>query len=172
MEIKEILLTLGFMLLGSLLTFMAAWYWFQKRVNDEKSKEIAAEHIALLTQSILPMNTAFQTILVRELTHFHTPKMDALLEKLGPPYALSTAEEIELSQALEQRTKDMGTEIDQSEREAAIILPYIMRRVRAESDAIRKKNIDKVAFVTFAEPTKIVTGPLVFPTRRKEDEKP
>lgn len=183
MDIQQILLTFGFMVIGSGFTFMAAWYWWQKKEAAEKAKAIETEHkklveqvddlenkIALLTQSILPMNTAFQTILVRELTHYHTPVMDELLEKLGPPYTLTDAEEVQLSQALAQRTQDMGDKITEPERDAARILPYIMKRVKAETEKIRQKQIDKVAFVTFAEPTKIKTGPLVFPKQEPKKE--
>jgi hypothetical protein len=181
MEVEQILLTLGFTLLGAFITFAFAWYWYQKRIADEKAKEIAEAHkklgekvddlenrLALLTQSVLPMNTAFQTILVRELTHYHEKRTDYLLEQLGPPNIISEAEEEELSNALEKRTHDMGEEIGQSEREAAIILPYIIKRVRAETKKIKQGKISEVDFVAIAEPNKSIVSPIEFPKEEKK----
>ena len=86
-----------------------------------------------LAQTVLPLSTAFQAILVKELTHFHTPEMDKLLAKLGPPYSLTLDDESRLTHLLLERMTDKGVEFDESEKEAALILPYVMKRVRRDT---------------------------------------
>lgn len=138
-------------------TFAMASYW-----NNRQTKATAAENLAkaaataalnlaaasaatvsritelerqlsLVTQAVVPISTAFQAILIKELTHYHTPRMDELMTRVGPPSTLSIAEEAELAHLLSQRTKDMGDEITESERDAAMILPIVMKRARAEA---------------------------------------
>ena len=101
-----------------------------------KRVEIIDRQLAMVGQAVMPISTAFQAILVKELTHFHTPRMDALLEKLGPPFTLTEAEEEELLLALQEREQDMGDQITPSERDAAHIFPAVMRRARMEAQAL------------------------------------
>jgi hypothetical protein len=90
------------------------------------------EKIGILSLPVQQMSAAFQISLVRQLTHFHTPRLDALLAKLGPPFTLTESEQGELIAALKEREADMGALIDDSEREAAKMLPAVMRRVAVE----------------------------------------
>jgi hypothetical protein len=130
---------------GVVLSFLATWFWFQRNLAFKKADELAGAQVkllarvselesqsSLLKQQVTPIAAAFQAILVRELTHFHTPVMDALLVKLGPPNTLTDEEEQELADALEQRTKDMGDQITDSERDAAQMLPFLIRRAKRE----------------------------------------
>jgi hypothetical protein len=90
--------------------------------------------LAVIGSTVEPISTAFQALLIKQLTHFHTPELDALLVKVGQqPYALEPKEEARLTELLAQRTTDMGELIDDLERDAAHILPFIIRRVRAEA---------------------------------------
>src|ERR1700686_3873345 len=85
------------------------------------------EKIGILSLPVQQMSAAFQMAIVKQLTHFHTPKLDALLAKLGPPFMLTEAEMEELIAELKNREQDMGQLIDDGEREAAKMLPAIMR---------------------------------------------
>jgi hypothetical protein len=148
-------------LLTAGLGFMAARYWFVKnqavalvkaaedearRIKDGHDKlvqrvyELEREH-AVVKSAVVPITTAFQALLIKELTHFHTPVMDALMVKIGPPNTLTSEEETQLAELLEQRAKDMADEIPDSEREAAHILPIIMRRAKVEQDQIAQDSV-------------------------------
>jgi hypothetical protein len=132
----------------SALTFVGALYWVRR---DAQEKSVAAKiaatlalqlrvveletKLGLLTQSIQPIAAAFQAVLVKQLTHYHTPKLDALLKKLGPPLELTAEDEVQLHLELKLRTKDMGDEIDESERAAAGMLPLVMTRVKYELES-------------------------------------
>lgn len=144
-DTKRLRTALIVMLATSLLSFSGAWYWFVKAQDERTAAAVHVADQALLVrvaelekqlasvqESVVPISAAMQALLVKQLTHFHTPVMDALLVKLGPPNTLTEAEEKELIIALEQRTRDMGPLIDDSERDAAMMLPMIIRRVRLE----------------------------------------
>src|SRR4029077_854944 len=94
------------------------------------------EKLSLVTAQVVPFSTAFQQILVAQLTHAHTPELDALMAKIGPPITLTEVEEARMYRLLTERQADMEAEISQEEREAALILPYVMRRARAEQAQI------------------------------------
>ena len=113
------------------LTILAMFY----KVYVSRVARVEAK-MASIGDTILPISMAFQAILIKELTHFHTPEMDALLVKIGPPFALTIGEEARLATLLTQRAEDMGDKITQSEREAATILPAIMRRARVEAEKL------------------------------------
>ena len=89
--------------------------------------------LSLMGQVVLPISTVFRNVLVKELTHFHTPATDALLAKID---VLTPDEEAELLRLLAQREQDMGHRISASEREAAHMLPLIMKRAKAEARAL------------------------------------
>jgi len=112
----------------------------EKLIEENKKLEgrIAdmEKSMLLVNQQVLPMNAAFQAILIRELTHFHTPRMDELMKKMGPPCALNEGERDELHILLKERTRDMGDTISESERDAARMLPMMMRRVAREAAEI------------------------------------
>lgn len=108
--------------------------------------------IDLMGQAALPIGVVLQRILVKELTHFHTPRIDALLAKLGPPFALTAKEEAELLAALDARQQDRGTEIPESEREAARILPAIINRVRRDLAATTLETVLQYQMVSIVPP--------------------
>lgn len=129
----------------AILSFVAALYWANRNAKKESVARVAAAEsalklrvlaletqLAVVNQSIQPISVAFQAILIKQLTHYHTPKLDALLKKLGPPLCLTADEEVEIGRLLHERTRDMHDEIDQSERDAATMLPFVMARVRHE----------------------------------------
>jgi len=143
---KAAVVPLATLLAGALLTFLASWFWWFKKVrqSDAEKLSLAAEtlvkrvndlerQLGLVNQAIVPISAAFQAILVKELTHFHTPVMDALMVKLGPPYILTDAEEQELIVALAQRANEMSSLITESERDAATMLPMVIKRVKTET---------------------------------------
>jgi len=142
---NSILLTV----VGVILSFATAWFWFAKNAAVEKARVIAIDHeavkarlasaeaqLARIDQVVVPINTMMQAMLVRELTHQHTPEMDLLLKKLGPPSTLTANETRRLLVLLDERTRDMGPLITASERGAAAIMPVIMERAKAEQDLI------------------------------------
>lgn len=142
--------------MSALISFASVAYWTRiarrdkarERKQDETRQSLEqAKHerddilmrlvkietsLAVIDQKVMPISTALQTILVKELTHFHTPRMDSLLSRIGPPSQLTDEEEAELTLALLERTRDMGDLISDSERDAAFILPAIMRRAKVE----------------------------------------
>jgi len=133
--------------LGAILTFTMNLFFFKKNAQVKETERIATEHrelvervgkmevtLTMIGQSILPMSTAFQAILVKELTHFHTPVVDALLEKLGPPLTITEEEMETLKAELIKRTEELDPLVGEAERESAIILPYVIKRVKRERD--------------------------------------
>lgn len=143
----ELFIRIGMLLATAVVSFLASWFWFKKnnqredmQRQDERSGadrsriEQLEKQLAALTQNVLPISAAFQAILIKQLTHFHTPELDALLEGLERD-TLTAEDEKRLATLLEQRTQDMGGQIDDSEREAAVMLPLVNRRVRAETAA-------------------------------------
>ena len=101
--------------------------------------------LGLLTQSVVPISAAFQAILIKQLTHFHTPDIDELLGKIGPPVLLTADEEKKLTRALKLRAADLDDTITEDERGAAVMLPYIIQRVRREAAIpLDLANVDAV----------------------------
>lgn len=161
--LQSMLNSIGVILLGAVLSFLAAAYWFRRQATVRRRRETEAalqrqearlveleSKLALVTQSIVPINLAFQAILVNQLTHYHTPEMDALLKKIGPPNALTETEAARLADLLVQRTQDMAAEISESERDAALILPAVMRRARQESETLKVAEQLKMGLVSVA----------------------
>jgi hypothetical protein len=143
-----LLAQLMFTALTAIFSFTAALYWAKRKATQDKAAITVAEDAALhlrvielesklgiLTQTIQPITAAFQAVLIKQLTHYHTPKLDALLAKIGPPSVLTRADEVELAMELDKRTKDMGASINASERLAATMLPFVMSRVRHEGES-------------------------------------
>lgn len=146
-ENRAILNSVFISLVGAALSFLTAWFWFQRKKALDAAVALTSEHekvklrvadletkLALVTQAVVPISTAFQAILIKELTHYHTPEMDELMVKIGPPNLLTKDEENRLFILLEERTRDMGPLISESERGAAHILPVVMARARAENE--------------------------------------
>ncbi len=120
---------------------------YRKKKIDEEAKALRFRvtelevKLAGINQVVVPISAAFQAILIKELTHLHTPEMDALLVKLGPPITLTKTEMERLSMLLIERERDMHEEIPDSEREAALMLPLVMKRVLADENRINKIEI-------------------------------
>ena len=127
-------------LLGTLT--LLAWRWIRTRdelrivrINAETLGAAVTEltrQMAQMHTTAVPLNVALQAVLIQELTHLHTPQVDRLLAKLGSPFQLTEAEEQILLLALRQREQDMGEEITESERDAARILPLLLKRIKRE----------------------------------------
>lgn len=109
-------------------------------------QELEMQH-ALVKASVVPITTAFQALLIKNLTHFHTPVMDALMVKVGPPNTLTTEESEQLARLLEEREADMDGEIPESERIAARILPGVMTLAKMEQEAIDAESVLAVVAV-------------------------
>lgn len=156
--------SVGLLVIGSGLTFLAAWYWHLKNAAvAEKNAAIAealrlkAEHDrlvarvteiessnAVLKAAVVPITSAFQALLVKQLTHFHTPLMDSYLEKIGH---LTEKEEGELARLLEERVRDAKDEIPDSESRAARILPDVMVLAKREMEMISQDSTLSVVSV-------------------------
>lgn len=141
---------------SAVITFGAAWFWFTRNRETATAKAIADRLAALESkaavteQAIMPISTAFQAILIKQLTHYHTPELDALLAKLDP-YTLSDEEEVRFYHLLEERTRDMGSAIDESERNAAKMLPFVIKRIKEETDLASKVALQIVVVPTHTE---------------------
>jgi hypothetical protein len=118
----------------------------------------AESKLALVGAAVLPLFTAAQAELVKQLTHFHTPEMDALLVKLGPPYMLTPQEDDRLAVLLKEREQDMGDQISEDERDAARMLPMVMRRAKRESELVAAELVLKVVSVGFVLPEAVQKG--------------
>ena len=120
---------------------VARWSSYQKRQDDERADlakrlKTIEDQLILVGAQVLPISTAFQAILVKELTHYHTPELDALLVKLGPPFTLTEAEMQQMFQLLVAREQDLGPLISAAERDAAHMLPLVMRRAKVEAELL------------------------------------
>src|ERR1700693_2290950 len=84
-------------IVASTLSFFGAMFWSHKRnkavMTEERAVAIAAKEarivelerqVALLGLTVQPLSAAFQAILIKQLSHFHTPRIDLLLSKIGP----------------------------------------------------------------------------------------
>jgi hypothetical protein len=155
--------SIGLVVVGAVLSLAVAVYMFRRTAALEDAKDIAAEHKALIArvaeleakltlvnQTVVPINMAMQALLIKELTHYHTPEMDRLMEKLGPPATLTESDELRLALLLEERTRDMGPLITPGERDAAAILPIIVKRARAEAETLTGAEQLRLKLVTVA----------------------
>ena len=135
--------------LSAALTWFATRYWTNKAALVREAEKLAVEHkkledtvaeltnqLGLVKQAVVPISTAFQAILIKELTHFHTPEMDELMTKVGPPSKLTPEEEERLAVLLLQREKEVDPQISREEKDAAHMLPMVMRRVKFENERL------------------------------------
>jgi hypothetical protein len=106
--------------IATLLAFLLPRRWLAHTPRRQPEVILAA----------VPLDVAMQTQLIRELTHLHTPELDALMVKLGPPLTLTDAELESLHAALLVRAQDQGSQMTQEEREAAELLPLVLKRAR------------------------------------------
>src|SRR4249920_839391 len=154
--------SLGIGLIGAVATFAMAWFWHLKTRAEVKAAAFMAEHSRVLErlaeletkerlagQVMSPIVTAFQALLVKQLTHDHAPEMDKLMVQVGPPDVLTDEERDRLMVLLARRARDMSMEISPNERDAAMILPIVMK-MAAEEQANFKS-------VTSAQDLKLIT---------------
>ena len=168
--------SIAILIIGSIMAAFWTWFWrfrtttvarleAEKAAVTAKATKLAEEHkllveavaelksqLGLVSQVVTPINQAMQALLIRELTHFHTPELDMLMAKLPPDGVLTAKEEERIAVLLKEREQELNGRIPESEREAAHILPYVIKRVKAE-----KENIDDAA--TAAPQLKIVAVP-------------
>jgi hypothetical protein len=140
---------IGVTIFGSFLTFLSVWFWHSRNAAVKRAEMIAEEHAMLIArvselearqridaEKISPIVTAFQSILIKQLTHAGKPEMDLLLVKVGPPNVLTDLEHARLMVMLDDRTRDMGIEITSAERDSAVIFPIVMKMTDVEQHTI------------------------------------
>lgn len=161
MGTTELLFFLGLVvLIGADLACTAVWRHRARRAIDERIDGLDHQ-LALVTQAVVPIAVAFQGVLVRELTHTFDPQVDRLLAKLGPPSTLTRAEERELFAAMQHRAEDPNSRISASERDAARLLPLIVRRVQAEAShlATAPTMLQLISMGLAVHPSPVWTAP-------------
>jgi hypothetical protein len=130
-------------LVGVVLSFLVTRYWNNRKLVETARQEVVTansardsriveleKQLAMVTAAVVPISTAFQAILIKELTHSDAPELDRLLEKLGPPIDLTAAEERRMHDLLKEREEEPG--IPDSERDAARMLPLVIKRVKQD----------------------------------------
>jgi hypothetical protein len=158
--IPPLVVNIALMVLSASLAFLVQRYFAGRKETREDASKVAEEHkltvariaeletkLALVNAAVVPISTAFQAILIKELTHLHTPELDGLMARVGPPTTLTIEEEERLGHLLLERTRDMGSAIPDSERGAAMILPEVMKRARAEQQALSTVEAPQVKLV-------------------------
>lgn len=113
--------------------------------------------MAVLKAQAVPINAAFLAMSIAKLTHLHTPRLDELMEKVGPPSVLTPEEEEELAVGLKARMKDMSSEIDDEERIRAEILPHLIKLEKIE--ALKIADSPKMETVLVAQPVTETSTP-------------
>ena len=149
------------MVLGAVFTATFTWLFLKRNEARDKAAELAKEHarvierltdveskLALVNQTIIPISMAMQARLIKELTHLHTPELDGLLLKVGPPNMLLPDQQQRLAVLLEERSVDMSLDVPQSERDAAHILPAIIRRANEEAEILRVTENPSLKLIT------------------------
>ena len=119
--------------LVAILLIMVVSFALTRYLTGRREAKLHAE-IAVLYEKFglpIPISTAFQTVLVKQMTHYHTPALDELMAKMLAE-TLTDSDRAELILALKERELDMGMLIDDSERGAAKLLPLLMERVALE----------------------------------------
>jgi uncharacterized protein YfkK (UPF0435 family) len=148
--------TVAICVLTALFSFTTAAYFFRKasqevaeRLMQAKIAELETK-LAIVNQAVVPLNAAMQAMLIKELTHYHTPEMDELMRALGPPSTITEDERTRLTVLLEERSRDMGPLISDSERDAATILPIVIKRAQADAELLTGAAAMKLQLVTVA----------------------
>lgn len=141
----QILISAGLILLSA-----AVGYYFARKKSGkdtEKSDDRdllervteLEKQLGIVGSQVAPFNVAFQSMLVKQLTHAHTPENDRLLAKLGAvnvPPTITDEEEAKLKVALQAIVDDPTIPAD--ERDAAEMLPIQIRRVKREARELAK----------------------------------
>jgi hypothetical protein len=107
----------------------------------ERLEEIAKEsqkvtelerQVAVLMSDAVPVKALVQALAIAKLTHIHTPEMDALLLKVGPPSTLTASEIDRMESLLRERAADPN--FDEEERIWARIFPDWLRLNKLDAD--------------------------------------
>ena len=104
--------------------------------NDIYARVLAVEaQLSALAAAASPLSEVVRDAIIKELTHLHTPELDALLEKVKSD-TLSPDDERSLLRLLKDRAEEPNHLVGAGERDAAIMLPPILRRIKQEKEAI------------------------------------
>jgi hypothetical protein len=121
--------------------------WFLNRKSRKNAAKIAS--IELRLSEAVPISVAFRETLIKKLTHAHTPELDDLLMRIDH---LNEEETQRFDELLRERVIDRDDpEIDDEERDAAVMLPMMNKRVRSEA-LIRDTGVQ----VVLIPPEKII----------------
>lgn len=89
-----------------------------------------------LTDRVTPISAAFRSELIRDLTHNHTPELDALIAMLGDDEMMTPEQERRLDELLKERVVEFDDPlITDRERDSASMLLMVNKRVKAEQAA-------------------------------------
>ena len=172
--------SIGVAAVSTVMAFTTAWFWNSRNAAVKKAEDIAKAHELVLNrlteletkeklsnQMMTPIVTAFQSILIKQLTHIDKPEMDELMAKLGPPNTLTAAEHDRLIEMLEHRSTDMTAVITPAERAAAKMLPLVIPMAAEEqanfAEAMEGKDMKLVTIIS-------VTGGAEKRTPRRQSE--
>jgi hypothetical protein len=141
----QFLMSAALVALAAALTFIGAWVLHERTATALVRSRAAEREAALVARiaelermqaaqqaSLMPINAAMQAIWARKLTNAHTPEFDALLAKVVRPEALTEAEEVQFNGYLEAVVADTSGAHTPSERDAAHMLPGLIRAVRRD----------------------------------------
>lgn len=148
-------------LLAACLTFVASLYWFKRKEHAALVKRVGdlEMQLASVSSQVVPISAAFQAMIVRDLTHAHTPELDELMSKIGPPSLLDDAQQARMLALLDERMNNLGALVPESEREKARILPFVMKMAQDEARALLHPAV--VQFV--AVPSDVLAPAVITP---------
>lgn len=124
------------------MTILATWKLFNRqRKADRLWMENITKEINYLKARTVPVAAAFQALITTKMTHAHTPELDALLVKAEPPSKLTPEEQKRMTELLIERYKNMDDrEVDDLERKAAFIFPFVVDIAKEEYDKIQSNR--------------------------------
>ena len=156
--------------LGAVLVFLSAWFWFGRQQAVRDKEAIAAEHqrlmdrvttlereAAVAASQWIPVASAFQATLIKSLTHAHTGELDDLLVRVAS-HTLTPAEEPRLLQLLDERTRDQDHRFTEDERKDAMIFPVVMERAATERKLLLAAESAKLRPATFVQLAELLTA--------------
>lgn len=117
-----------------------------EKIRDRRLTELERKQ-ALLEATALPIAAAFLKMAIAKLTHFHTPRMDELLIKVGPPNILTDEELKELTILREERMVEVSDKVDESEKIIAKILPDLIALEKLEAVKLKEDETTEVILV-------------------------
>lgn len=136
--------SLAVAMVGIVLAFLSAWFWFQRGQAIKERDEKTTEHRLLMGRvneletkerlaaaAWVPIASAFQAALIKSLTHAHTGELDDLLLKVAEG-GLLPSEEPRMLVLLDERTRDMDHRFSEGEKDGASIFPVVMKMAKAE----------------------------------------